>query len=86
MDLVIPDHGLWIWQLGSLVYLGFWVYALIDCQRNDFQGHHQKLIWMILILFAPIFGTFIYLSMGKSSKIKKSFRPDFSQISNKTIP
>ena len=84
MDLVIPSNGLLIWQLSGLIYLGFWVYALINCLSNEFRGPNQKLIWIILILFAPFIGTFLYLSMSRSSKVKRSIRPDFSRFSNKT--
>ena len=82
MDLIAPSHGLIFWQLSALVYLGFWVYALVDCLRNDFRGPNQKLIWILLILFAQIIGTFLYLSMSRSTKVKRTFKPDFSKISN----
>ncbi|GMQ25565.1 PLDc N-terminal domain-containing protein [Algoriphagus sp. oki45] len=82
MDLIVPSHGLIFWQLSALVYLGFWVYALVDCLRNDFRGPNQKLIWILLILFAQIIGAFLYLSMSRSTKVKRTFKPDFSKISN----
>lgn len=79
MDLIVPGFGLLIWQLSGLVYLGFWVYAILDCLKNDFQGPNQKLIW--LILFAPIVGIFLYLGMSRRKKEKTSFQPDFNKKS-----
>lgn len=79
MDLISPGYGLVLWQLSFLIYLGFWVYVLFDCLRNDFRGPHQKLIWVILILFAPVIGTFLYLSMNRRTKEKRLFRPDFKK-------
>lgn len=83
MDLITPGHGLLFWQLSGLFYLGFWVYALFDCVRNEFRGHNQKLIWIILLLFAPVIGTFLYLSMSRSSKEKRRFDPDFNKVVKK---
>lgn len=82
MDLVTPASGLIFWQLSGLIYLAFWTYALFDCVRNEFRGPNQKLIWLMLILFAPIIGTFLYLSMSKRTKEKREFSPDFSKNKN----
>lgn len=79
MDLVVPGFGLLIWQLSGLIYLGFWAYSLFDCVRSDFRVPNQKLIWLILILFAPIIGTFLYLSMNRQTKVRRTFHPDFQK-------
>lgn len=82
MDLIVPGNGIILWQLAFILYLGFWVYALIDMIRSDFKESHMKLIWAILIVFVPIIGTFLYLNMNK--RTKKGFRrfdPDFNKNS-----
>jgi hypothetical protein len=79
MDLISPGYGLLLWQLSFLIYLGFWVYALFDSLRSDFRGPHQKLIWVILIIFTPVIGTFLYLSISRRTKEKKRFKPDFNR-------
>lgn len=76
MDLITPSSGLIFWQLSGLVYLGFWANALFDCLRNEFRGANQKFIWLILI--GPVFGTFQYLSMSRSSKKERKFLPNFN--------
>ncbi len=73
MDLITPGYGLVFWQLSGLIYLGIWAYAIFDCVKSDFRDQNQKLIWVILIVFAPILGTLLYLMMSHSTKIKKSF-------------
>jgi hypothetical protein len=83
MDLIAPGHGLLFWQLSGLFYLGFWVYALFDCLRNDYKDPNQKLIWVILIVFTPLIGTFLYLSMSRWTKGKRRFNPDFGRIPEK---
>lgn len=72
MDLIVPGNGILLWQLSALLYLGFWVYALMDMIRSGFKDGQTKLIWAIVIVFLPIIGTFIYLSMNR--RTKKGFR------------
>lgn len=81
MDLIAPSNGLIFWQLSGVIYLGFWIYAVIDCLRSDFLGSHQQLIWIILIVFAPMVGIFLYLSMSRRTKEKRRFQPDFNRFS-----
>lgn len=81
MDLIAPSSSLIFWQLSGLIYFGFWIYALIDCLRSDFRASHQQLIWIILIVFAPMVGIFLYLSMSRRTKEKRRFQPDFNLFS-----
>jgi hypothetical protein len=82
MDLITPGYDSLLWQLLGLTYFAFWVYALYDCVRNEFRGPNQKLIWVILILFAPVIGTFLYLSMSRRTKEGRAFQPDFHKKTN----
>lgn len=80
MDLIVPGNGLLLWQLAGLSYLGFWVYALYDMIRSDFKESHMKMIWAILIVFVPIMGTFLYLSINRRTKKgSRRFDPDFTK-------
>lgn len=82
MDLIVPENGIILWQLDSILYLGFWVYALIDMIRSDFKESHMKLIWAILIVFVPIVGTFLYMRMNRRTKRGfRRFDPDFTKNS-----
>lgn len=84
MDLVAPHDGLFFWQLSGLVYFGFCLNALFDCLRNEFLDPNQKLIWVILILFTPVIGTFLFLSLSQRTKERRIFNPDFNNT--KTQP
>lgn len=80
MDLIVPGNEIILWQLAGLSYLGFWVYALIDMIRSDFKESHMKLIWAILIVFVPIMGTFLYLSLNRRTKnVFRRFDPNFNK-------
>lgn len=90
MDLIVPSNGLWIWQLVTFLvmisYLGFTIYALIDLIRSDFREINMKLIWALLILCTPMIGTFLYLSMNRSTKNnRRKFDPDFSNTSRNNL-
>lgn len=54
----------------SLFFLLLPLLALIDLIRSDFQDSIEKLVWVIVILFFPIFGSIIYFMMGNKNKIK----------------
>ena len=87
MDLIVPSEGLLLWQIGNLIvtvaYFGFTIYALKDLIRSDFRGQHMKLIWAIIILMAPLVGTFLYLGMNNKTKRRsRMFQPNFSKHRN----
>lgn len=82
MDLVAPAYGLIYWQLTGLMFVGFWIYALIDMIRSDFKDQNQKLIWALVLLIVPFFGVFIYLSMSRRTKLRSNY---FNQKIDKKI-
>ncbi|SFU08222.1 Phospholipase_D-nuclease N-terminal [Algoriphagus locisalis] len=86
MDLIAPGDGQLIWQFSfllSVVYLGFWAYALFDATGAEFRAAHSKFMWVLVILLAPGFGTFLYLAMARSlRKDRRRFNPSFSKQNN----
>ena len=57
------------WQIALLVF--FFIiplFALIDILRNEFTGNN-KIIWVLVILFIPLFGTLLYLIIGRKQRI-----------------
>lgn len=79
MDLITPGHGLIFWQLSGFIYIGFWIYTIVNLVNSEFKDPHMKLIWALIILLMP-FGPFIYLANSRRGK-KRDFNPDFSKIS-----
>jgi hypothetical protein len=45
------------------------VYCIIDILKSQFKEGSMKLIWMLLVLFAPFIGSLIYLGLGQKQKI-----------------
>ena len=57
------------WQIALLVF--FFIiplFALIDILRNEFTGNN-KIIWVLFIRFIPLFGTLLYLIIGRKQRI-----------------
>jgi hypothetical protein len=52
----------------SFIYLILMIYCLVDVIRSEFKDPNMKLIWIIIILFAQLIGTLVYLVIGKSTK------------------
>jgi hypothetical protein len=50
--------------LGSIV----WIWALIDCLQNEPPGSSEKIIWILIILFAHFIGAVLYFTIRKPSR------------------
>ncbi len=53
----------------TFVYVVLWIYCLIDVIRSNFKDQNMKVIWILILLFAHLFGPLAYLIIGKSSKL-----------------
>ncbi|WP_409014315.1 PLD nuclease N-terminal domain-containing protein [Dyadobacter sp. CY326] len=51
-----------------ILFFAFVVWAIIDLMSNSDYSALAKLIWMVAILFLPVFGTLFYLYYGRSEK------------------
>jgi len=63
-NLAAPDL---IIILLILVMVGFPIWMLIDCIRHESNEDHNKLIWILVILLAPL-GSLIYFFVRKLSR------------------
>lgn len=53
----------------GIAYFGFVLFCLMDVLKATFKDPVQKFVWIAIILLFPIFGSFIYLYMGRKNKI-----------------
>ena len=50
--------------------------AIIDLVKSNFKDGTTKLIWLLIIIFAPILGSLIYFAVGKNQKVEpRQFDP-----------
>jgi hypothetical protein len=68
MELLTPSIGLIIWTAISIISLVIIAYAIYHLANNQSISHSQKLLWLIFIIFVPIFGAIIYLGTTKRTK------------------
>jgi pilus assembly protein TadC len=60
--------GLMFWQLFLIIILFFWIFCIVDVLRNSFNGN-DKLVWILVLLFVPLLGPFLYFFMGRKKRI-----------------
>lgn len=64
--LPLPTAGVLI----SLAVTIFWLWMLTDCASNESSEGNDKLIWILIILFVPLFGSVIYYLVRRPQRIK----------------
>lgn len=69
--LVEPSGTIGIWQVILLATVLLPIAALISILKNDFKKN-DKLIWILVALFLPFFGSILYFIIGRSKRIKNS--------------
>ncbi|NNU33479.1 PLDc_N domain-containing protein [Mucilaginibacter sp. S1162] len=58
-----------LWLIGfALLYPLLVIYCLVDIVRSNFKDSTTKLIWVLIVLFAPFLGSIAYLVVGRQSK------------------
>ncbi len=48
------------------------IYCVIDIIRSTFADQTNKLLWIIIVLLAPLIGSLLYLVWGRHQKIISS--------------
>jgi membrane protein DedA with SNARE-associated domain len=66
--LPLPTVGVLI----SLAVTIFWLWMLTDCASNESSEGNDKLIWILIILFVPLFGSVIYYLVRRPQRIKEA--------------
>tara|TARA_Y100000588_G_C14122334_1_gene867859 strand:- start:567 stop:791 length:225 start_codon:yes stop_codon:yes gene_type:complete len=46
------------------------IVALIDILKSEFHPERNKIIWVIVVLVAPLIGSILYLFIGRDQKRK----------------
>lgn len=51
-----------------LIVIALPLYCVFDIMSSKFQTPNANLLWIIVVLVAPVFGSLIYLTWGRSQK------------------
>lgn len=49
----------------GLGFFAFWALMLVDCLKKDFD---DKLVWVLVMIFVPVIGAFLYFFIVKKQK------------------
>ncbi len=64
--------------LGVAVLLGgmaFWIWMIVDCAKNEPATGNDKIVWILIILLAQVFGAAIYYFVRHRPRIIAQWRP-----------
>ena len=50
-----------VWKLIILVFGIFWIMMLVDCLKRKFSTDMDKIAWILVLIFVPGIGAFVYL-------------------------
>ncbi len=71
LPLAISPTVLIITLFIVLITLLLQIVALVDILGNEFK-EGDKLIWVVLVIFASLLGCILYFTMGQQQKLPKS--------------
>ena len=63
----MPGFMMFGFVIGALL-LAFWVWMIVDCAKRNFKNNNEKIVWILVILFAKIIGALIYFFVVKNRK------------------
>ena len=68
---ILPEAAFWPLIIFRLALWGllFWSWMLIDCALKELSTGNDKLVWVIIILFAQVFGAVLYLLVRRPRRL-----------------
>ena len=59
MGTLIPVFIMMV-AVGVLLGFAFWIWVLIDCVTKEADSGNNKIVWILIIVFAHVIGALIY--------------------------
>ena len=53
----------------ALVSTAFWAIVLVDAATNESKQGNDKIVWVLIILFANLLGAFLYIGFRRKRRI-----------------
>jgi hypothetical protein len=66
----LPGGGELLILAVVIAFLVFWVAAIIDIARSNFDSSTTKVVWMLVVIFLGVIGAAIYHFAGKPTRIR----------------
>ena len=55
-----------------LALFAFWIWMLVDCIKYESNEGNNRLIWVLVIIFAQILGAIIYYFVQRKERLQRS--------------
>jgi uncharacterized membrane protein len=65
----MEDYALIGGGIGLLI-VGLWIWAIIDIVKSEFKDTIMKIVWLVLVIFLPLLGFFLYVIFGRGTKVR----------------
>lgn len=69
MELLLPDMGLIFWTVFLPLIIILPIIALVSALTSKFRDSTSKLMWVLVILFAPLLGPVLYAVIGRKLRV-----------------
>lgn len=53
----------------GIIGLAIYVYTIYDVITSNFDNQNDKLIWVIIVVLAPLVGTVLWFLIGRKKRI-----------------
>jgi hypothetical protein len=50
---------------------GVWIWAIVDCVKNENSDGNDKLVWILIIVFTHLLGALLYLLIRRPQRIRE---------------
>lgn len=71
MELIFFPVGILFVVLLSVLAFGLWIWALVDCAVNESSEGNDKIVWILIIVFANWIGALLYLIVRRPRRIQE---------------
>ena len=66
MNSLDPGTGLVLWQLIGILLILLYVASVVSVAFSRFKNDTHKLLWLLVVLAAPLLGGILYLALGRN--------------------
>ena len=54
----------------GLLGFAFWIWMIIDCATKEPSQGNDKIVWIIIVVFAPLIGALIYYFVRRPTRAR----------------
>lgn len=63
----------------------FWLWMLVECATRESNVGNTKIVWILVILFASVFGALLYWFIGRRQRNAELFQQHIQRLRSRTL-